>query len=197
MIIDGFPAPPSSDPDALPLDILQMAIAQGESCRLHRRIVRNQSLAVMTGGLNHFLRLSGMSLFFAAFTPDVAVGRVLGAIEDEIGKVKRDGIGRHEMEKIRNTVLTTRYFEMYSADHICQRLGYSETVEGGYRKWIDRINALQTLEHDSLVQAARKYWDSDRRCALYLKPRRAKPLLFTAGLARRVFAGRGKAVVDE
>jgi zinc protease len=61
--IIGYPAPPASDKDALPLEILQMVISQGESSRMHREIVRKRSLAVMAGGMNQSLKRAGMSLF--------------------------------------------------------------------------------------------------------------------------------------
>jgi zinc protease len=190
MIIAGFPAPASSSRDALPLDILQMIVSQGESSRLHREVVRRQSLAVMAGGMNHFLRLSGMSLFFAAFTPDCQPEKVLEAIEHQIKLVLRDGITGREMEKIRTTMLASRAFEMYSADHICQRLGYAETVEGSFKVWIKRISALRDLKREELLEAAKKYWSPQKRYSLYLKPKKIKPILFIAGLARRMFMRR-------
>ncbi|MBD3392081.1 MAG: hypothetical protein GF418_08395 [Chitinivibrionales bacterium] len=186
MLILGYPAPESAAQDALPLDILQMIISQGESSRLHREVVRRQSVAVMTGGMNHFLKLCGMSLFFAAFTPDINVRRVWKALEKEISTVRDRGITTSEMTKIRNTTLTHRALEMYSAEHICQRLGFSETVEGDHRLWIERMQALEKLDRDRVIEVARKYWDPRKSHALFLKPKRTKPLLFIMGLARRI-----------
>jgi zinc protease len=75
-LLVGYPAPASSDLSALHLEILQLIISQGETSRMHREIVRRQSIAVMVGGINQCLKWSGMSLFLAVFTPDVSVKRV-------------------------------------------------------------------------------------------------------------------------
>jgi predicted Zn-dependent peptidase len=190
MVILGFPAPESSSADALPLDMMQMIVSQGESGRLHREVVRRRAVAVMAGGMNHFLRLSGMSLFFAAFTPDTSSKKVIKALEEQIERVRRDGIEPREIEKIRNTMVTNRAFDMYSADHICQRLGYSETVDGDYRIWIKRMHAINTIEPSTLLSVAKKYWAPEGRCTLYLKPRKMKPVLFLAGMARKLFTKR-------
>ena len=136
ILVTGYPAPPSSHRDAVALEILLLIAAGGETSRMHREVVRRQSVAVMTGGMNHLLKASGMSMFFAAFTPDVRSGRVEQALDAEINRIRNEGITSDEMTKVRNTTLTGRTFELYSADHICQRLGYSETIEGDYRLWV-------------------------------------------------------------
>jgi zinc protease len=185
ILIMGFPAPPSSAADALPLEILQMAVSQGESSRLYRNIVRKESLAVMASGMNLLLRRPGMSLFFAIFTPDMPMERVARSLRRQIALVKNDGITQAEMEKVRNSTLTSRIFELYSAEHICQRLGFSEIVEGDYRLWVERLNILERLDTDQLTGVARKYWSDDLCHTLYLQPKSIRPMLFAAGLLRR------------
>jgi zinc protease len=187
MLIMGFPGPQSSNADALSLDMLQMIVSQGESSRLHREVVRRQSLGVMAGGMNHFLRLSGMSLFFAAFTPDCPVRKVMDAMKREIERVRSEGVTEEEIEKCRNTILTKRTFDMYSSEHICQRLGYSDTVDGDYRIWIKRINAVLEMNLDTLNSAVSRYWDPETLLTLYLKPKKIKPMLYFVGLARKLF----------
>jgi zinc protease len=188
-LILGYPSPPSSDNDALPIEILQMVMSQGETSRIHREIVRRQSLAVMAGGINQSLKWAGMSLFFAMFTPDVSVRRLEKAVVAQIESMKNGGISEKELEKIKNATLTNRIFECYSAEQICNRLGHAETVEGDFRLWIKRLESLDRLDRDALVTSAKKYWDDSRRHTLYLQPKKINPLYFIMGLARRV-AGR-------
>jgi zinc protease len=182
----GYPAPAAGDKDAMPLEILQLVMSQGESSRLHRDVVRTQSLAVMAGGMNQCLRLAGMTLFFAVFTPNVSQRRVEAAVTRHVDAVSREGITAMEMEKVRNAVLTNRIFELYSADHICQKLGYSETIEGDYRLWVSRLSALASLDIETLKAAAQKYWNESVRHVLYLKPKRINPVLYAAGIFRKL-----------
>jgi zinc protease len=182
----GYPAPAAADKDALPLEILQTVMSQGESSRLHRDVVRKRSLAVMAGGMNQCLRLAGMTLFFGVFTPNVSERRVEDAIVGHVDAVSRDGITPLEMEKVRNAMLTNRMFELYSGDHICQKLGYSETIEGDYRLWVSRLSALASLDVDTLKQAAQRYWIESARHVLYLKPKKINPMLFAAGIFRKL-----------
>lgn len=191
VMVTGYPAPPSSHEDAVALEILQLVAAGGETSRLHREVVRKRSVAVMAGGMNHLLKSSGMSIFFAAFTPDIGAGTVEKAIDREINRIKKDGISREEMEKARNTTLTNRIFELYSADNICQRIGYSEVIEGDYRHWVERLESLKNLTTERLALVANRWWDDSKKHVLFLQPRRSNPLLLIVGIARRIM-GLGK-----
>jgi zinc protease len=185
ILLMGYPAPASAHNDALPLEILQMIMSQGESSRIHRAVVRRRSLAVMAGGMNHLLRQTGMSLFFALFTPDVAVSRLAAALLAEIERIRTEGISEQEMDKIRATALTMRAAEMYSAEHICHRLGYAQAVEGDCRLWIERLKTLERLSRAEVIAAADKYWNPQERLTMHLQPKKVKPLLFIAGILRR------------
>jgi zinc protease len=186
-LLVGYPAPASSNLSALHLEILQLIISQGETSRMHREIVRRQSAAVMVGGINQCLKWSGMSLFLAVFTPDVSVKRVEKAIVEQIESVKEHGVTTQEIEKVKNATLTNRVFELYSAEQICQRLGYSETVEGDFRLWVKRLEALEGLNKDVLLDTANNYWKESSRYTLYLQPKKVKLLYYFAGMFRRVF----------
>jgi zinc protease len=186
MYVVGYPGPSASDKEALPLEILQLIISQGESSRMHKEIVRKRSIAVMAGGMNQCLKRSGMSLFFSVFTPNVSPQRVEDAIVAQIDAVRKNGITDVEMEKVKNSVLTNRVFELYSVDHIGQKLAYSEAIEGDYRQWVKRLAALESLNTGTLIDAAQKFWNETGRHTLYLKPKKVNPLLFAVGIFRKL-----------
>jgi zinc protease len=186
VLVVGYPAPPSAHEDAMALEILQLVAAGGETSRLHREVVRRRSLAVMAGGMNHLLKEAGMSMFFAAFTPDVGAGRVEHAVDRELRRIKNEGITQEEMDKVKNTTLTSRTFELYAADNICHRIGYGETVEGNYRLWVERLETLRAIDRDRLVETARRWWDDTKKHVLFLEPRQSNLVLFLGGLMRRI-----------
>ena len=42
----------------------------------------------MTGGMNHLLKTAGMSMFFAAFTPNIREARVEAALDNELQRTR-------------------------------------------------------------------------------------------------------------
>lgn len=187
VLIAGFPAPPSSSKDVTALEILQMVLSGGESSRLHRNVVRKEAAAVMAGGMNHLMKKTGLSMFFAIFTPDVAVSRVEKSLLNQIRRIKDEGISAQEMEMVKNATLTSRTFELYSAEHICNRIGFAECIEGDYRLWVERLNVLRDLDITTLTTVAKKYWNEENMSLLHLQPKRINPLLYVGGIMRRIF----------
>lgn len=188
IVLTGYPAPSSSSDDVLAMEIAQMIISQGETSRLHKELVRNQSIAVVAGGINHSLKYAGLSLFFASFTPDTSHKKVAAALNTQIEQIRNSGINIQELNKAKNMTLTNRTFELYSAEHICYRLGYSEIVDGNYRTWVKKLEDLQKLELSTLGDIIQKYWKDEYRHSLFLKPKKVNPLLFGFGLFRRLFS---------
>lgn len=186
ILLTGYPSPASNSEDVLPLEILQLIVSQGETSRLNREIVRKKSIAVMAGGMNHSLKHAGMAMFFAVFTPDTSCKRVEQALIEQIEIVKNHRISDVEMEKVKNMTLSSRTFEMFSTEHICQRIGYAETVDGDYKMWVKKLDELARLQTDQLMDVAKKYWKKENRHTLYLKPKKVNPLLFAMGLIRRI-----------
>jgi zinc protease len=190
LLVTGYPAPAANNKDAVAMEILQLVLSGGESSRLHKEVVRKESVAVMTGGMNHILKYAGMSMFLAAFTPDMSVARVERSINKQIDLIRKEGITSTEMEKVRNATLSSRTFELYSADNICNRIGHSECVEGDYRQWVERFETLKKLDINSLIEVANKYWDDSKRHVLHLVPRKTNFMLYVAGFVNRMFAKR-------
>ncbi len=187
----GYPAPASRHTDGVALDILQQVVSMGETSRLNRSLVRDQGIAVLVGGANLMLKHAGISLLFAAFTPDIRAARVERALCAEVERVSREGVSEDEMAKVRNMTLAMRTFEMYSGDHMAQRLGFAEVIEGDYRRWVERLETLRTISAEQVVETAGAYWSDTVRWSLALQPRRRRPLLHLLGLGRRV-AGIGR-----
>ena len=186
-LVCGFPAPPSSDKDALALDILQIVLSGGESSRLYREMVRKKSVAVMAGGMNQLFARAGMSMFIAVFTPDMPYTKVRDELNRQIDIIKNDGITDEEFQKVKNATLTSRTFELHGAENIAHRIGVSETIEGDYRLWVRRLDELKKMDKSVLTETARRYWSSSKMHSLYLKPQKMNPMLLGAGLIRRIF----------
>ncbi|MGD9200997.1 MAG: pitrilysin family protein [Chitinispirillia bacterium] len=187
ILIMGFPSPASSSEDVLPMEILQMIISQGETSRFNREIVRKQNLAVMAGGMNHTMKNAGMSILFSAFTPDIGYKKIEWAMNKQIAVIKDNGISQQEMEKVKNITLTNRTFELFTGEYICQRLGYSEIIDGDYKIWVKKLEALRNLDRDTLLAAAQKYWNNNNKHTLYLCPQKINPILYIFGMLRRFF----------
>jgi zinc protease len=140
----------------------------------------------MAGGMNHFLKHAGMTLFFAVFTPNTSSSRVESALKKQIMAIAKNGISEEEIQKVKNIFLTNRTFDLFSTENICHHIGYSETVDGDYKIWVQRLDALEKVNRDQVITTINKYWRDELCHTLYLQPQKINPLLFALGIVRRI-----------
>jgi predicted Zn-dependent peptidase len=96
----GMPAQNSAD--AYPLQLLAAILAGGESSRLHERLVRQEKAALETFSFPVFRRGPGVFMAGAIANQGVGVEKLQSLLEDEVGKVRRDGVTAAELAKAKN-----------------------------------------------------------------------------------------------
>lgn len=98
----AFTIPPADHDDIYALDLLGSILSQGESSRLHRRLVKEEQAAAFAGGGLDIRVGPGLFRFIALPTPDGEVERVEELIEDELRRVRDEGVTPRELQKAKN-----------------------------------------------------------------------------------------------
>src|SRR5690606_27854412 len=102
LIAMGFNIPPHDHADTYALQLLSSIFSEGESSRLHRRLVKEERAALQVGsGLNSRMG-PGSFLFFALPNQGVETERLEARIAEEIQKLKDEGVSERELQKAKN-----------------------------------------------------------------------------------------------
>jgi len=165
-----FHAPACTSPDFRPLSILESALLSGESSRLYKRLVRDEQLAISVGG--------GISETIdpQLFTIDVKprpgadLAKIEAAIEDELGKVKENGITEKEFQKALNEVRTGFYAGLQSIAGKAGQLGHYEIYYGGFEKLFTVMDDYAAVKVLSVGAAARKIFTENNKTVGRLIP---------------------------
>ncbi len=89
-------------PDAYAMEMLTNILANGRSSRLYRRLVEDEQVAVEASAFPYFLEDAGMVGVFAVGNPGVPLEKLDALIDDEVNKVRQDGVTQEEYQKARN-----------------------------------------------------------------------------------------------
>ena len=151
-----FHAPACTSAEFYPLKILESALLSGESSRLHKRLVRDEQLAIGVGG--------GMAETIdpQLFTIDVRprpgadLARIEAVVQEELAKVKANGITEKELQKAMNEVRTNFYADLQSIAGKAGQLGHYEIYYGGYEKLFGIMDAYAAVKLPQVPDAARK-----------------------------------------
>jgi zinc protease len=153
----GYPLPPHDHPDTPALPLLGQILAEGESRRLYKRLVKDEEAAlVVFGGVDS---RKGPSLFrFAALANSgVPIERCEELILDEIRKLQEEGVTEKELEKAK---------AQFKASFVSSRetvLGKAEELHH-YAYFHDDLSEINTdldeymkVTVDDIVRVAKRY----------------------------------------
>jgi zinc protease len=151
-------APSAKDADYLPLAILAKPLLEGESSRLYRRLVREEELAIDVGG---GIQETIDPLLFSINVkprPGVDLDRIDRVIEEELAKVKAEGITPQEYAKAMNIIRNDFYMSLQTISGKAGQLGSTELLYGDYAKLFTVMDDYAAVKIDSIKLAAGKYF---------------------------------------
>ncbi|MCX6557281.1 MAG: pitrilysin family protein [Candidatus Aminicenantes bacterium] len=165
-----YHAPAATDPDFPAMDVLGMALLQGESSRLYQRLVARDQLAIdVSGGI-------GQSIDPLLFTiavkprPGVDTGLIEKAIEEELARIKKDGIAEKELMKALNSVRMDFYNPLMTISGKAYKLGQSEIYYGGYEHIFKAMDPYKAVTLKQVQEAAGKYFSENNKTVGVLIP---------------------------
>jgi zinc protease len=160
----GFHAPAATDPDFLPMLVLDAVLtgAKGinlwasfrtpppqRSARLYQRLVNTGLASAVNGGLVP-TREPFLYTISVTATDQVPLPKVEEALLSELDRVRTAGVTAAELRKARNQLRARLVFESDSISNIAHQLGYFDTIA----HWRDYVSIPQQIESVTLEQVA-------------------------------------------
>jgi predicted Zn-dependent peptidase len=93
---------PETHPDAVALDLLADIMASGRSSRLYRRLVDQEQAAITAQAFPVLFEKAGLVGVFATGNRGVTLEKLDALIEEEVEKVKAEGVTAEEFTKALN-----------------------------------------------------------------------------------------------
>jgi zinc protease len=150
-------SPGARDADFLPLSILAKPLLSGESSRLYRRLVREEELAIDVGG--GIAETIDPQLFTIEVKPrpGADLDRIDRVIEEELAKVRADGITAQEYEKAMNIIRNDFYRGLQTVAGKVNELGTTELLYGDFGRLFTIMDDYAAIKIDGVKEAAVKY----------------------------------------
>ena len=168
----AFRTPPRLHPDFYPMDLLTDVLAQGQSSRLYRRLVKEQTLfstidAYVTANLD-----PGLLIVEGKPADGVSPETALAAIWAELDALKAVPIETRELEKILHRFESTIVFSETSVLNKAQNLGFYEILDRA-ELMNEEVATYQAVTPADLQRVARDMFQEEHAGVLIYLP--AKP----------------------
>ncbi len=156
-------APSAKDADYLPLAILAKPLLEGESSRLYRRLVREEELAIDVGG---GIQETIDPLLFSIDVkprPGADLDKIDRIIEEELAKVKAEGITPQEYAKAMNIIRNDFYMSLQTISGKAGQLGSTELLTGDFARLFTVMDDYAAVKIDRIKAAAGKYFTDNNK----------------------------------
>jgi zinc protease len=165
-------APSAKDADYLPLAILAKPLLEGESSRLYRRLVREEELAIDVGG---GIQETIDPLLFSIDVkprPGVDLDRIDRIIEEELAKIKAEGITPQEYAKAMNIIRNDFYMSLQTISGKAGQLGSTELLTGDFARLFTVMDDYAAVKIDRIKVATGIYFTDNNKTVGKLIPER-------------------------
>jgi zinc protease len=136
------------------IEVLLSILGDGDSSRLHQRLVEQERAAVQVGTALDQGFDPGLAWIYAVVPPGGDVARTEHLIDEEIARIASDGPTPVELTKARNQVLAGFWRGLETISGKAQALGTYEVFHGDYRKLFDAPGEYESITADEVRQAA-------------------------------------------
>ncbi len=155
------------------MDLLAFALASGKSSRLHKRLVREEQLAVDVAAYQISLRLGSTFQIEAYVKPDADLARVEAIIDEELSRLLKDGPTDLELERARVDIETSALSDLESIREVADRLNQYDAYLGEPDSLARDLARYRKATRASVAAAGRRWLPLDRRMHMRVLPKKA------------------------
>jgi len=166
----AYHIPASTDPDTIPLEVLEYILLRGESSRLYQRLVDKEQVAISVSGgqsphIDPFL-----FEFYIQPGAGVPVEQAEKLLYEELDRIQTELVSTNELQKAKNTALADFYRSMKTISGKANALGTYDVILGDYHRLFNAPDLINRVTPEQLQQVAKKYFISRHRTVGILVP---------------------------
>jgi zinc protease len=166
----AYHSPAATNPDFVPLSVIEYVLLRGESSRLYQRLLDKEQVAIsVSGGQSPHI---DPFLFEIDVQPrsGVEVAQVEKVLYDELAKLGTGLIEEQELQKAKNTAVADFYRSIKTIDGKANALGTYDVVFGDYRQLFKTADLIKQVTREDVQRIAQKYFSARNRTVAVLVP---------------------------
>lgn len=157
----AWTTPASYAPGDAELETLGEVLSGGKTSRLHKRLVYDMQIAQSVGAGQQSAELAGEFDIVATAKPGHTADELLAVIDEELAKVRKEGITEAELTRVKASLNSDNIFELEKGSNRADRLnGYNHYT--GDPNFLAKDIARYALTTTAKVNESARTWLKDR-----------------------------------
>jgi zinc protease len=166
----AFSVPGYGSPDWIALDVLAYLLADGDSSRLQRALVRDGRLAQDIDSYLYPTALCGVFGIVGTARSEIEPEALEAAVRQVLDDVIRDGVTEAEVTGAIRRVRRDQVSELATMEERADTLAYAATVLGDADRIHEVLDGYAKVTADDLQRVAAAYLSADRAATLVVVP---------------------------
>ena len=170
-VMMGYHTPAQGTHDAYAVDMLAQVLSQGNSSRLHKKIVDEEEKALFVGAFPFPTEDPGLSLMFGIPNMGVELTDLEKAMDKEVENLQNELISEEEFQKLRNQIENDMISQNSTVEGIAESLANYFIYYGDANLINTEIDRYMKVTREDIQRVAKKYFRKDNRVVLYYLPK--------------------------
>ena len=168
--IAGFGLPPHSDEDSYALGLLSRIFSQGESSRLHQRLVKDEEAALLIQSFLDSRVGPGILYFIALPNQGIDIERIEALVNEEVERLQNEGISERELQKAKNQYRAGQIMERQTVFAKGNQLQHYRLLHNDVAEINTELERYMAVTIDDIRGAAREYLVPANRSVIIVVP---------------------------
>lgn len=173
-VFASYGIPAVDDNDIYAITLLGNILGSGESSRLNQRLVQTERAAVAAQAFSDIRRGPGVLITFAIPNQGVQVSRIETLIEEELDKIRRNGISAAELEKAKNRYRASTIRSYQTVLGKADRLQYFAHFYDNPAMINSIMERYMAVTPQDIQRVARQYLVPNNRAVIVTQPATAQ-----------------------
>ena len=158
-------------PDAYPLHIASKVLSDGESSRIHRRLVYDDQLAVSAFGQGTLIEDPNLFYAVAVVTPGRQPAEAVEALMDELERLKQEPVSDEELQRSKNQFARDYVIGRITNSQKAAHLAHAAVIHDDITTADGEFDIFMNVTKDDVQRVARTYFKDTNRLVLTILPR--------------------------
>ena len=166
----GYRAPGSGDADAPALDLLAQLLGSGEGSQLMQVLGQDWPLALAAQAGLDSRRDASLFWVLVAVRDEAAAATVEHVLQDEMGRIAREGVSEEEFVRVQRQAETRLLFGSQGVRARAQSLGEGELLAGEVTLASRRLSAIRSMTAAEVQKAAQRLVEPGPAAIVWSRP---------------------------
>jgi zinc protease len=170
-VVVTYHVPYNGHPDSYPMFVMSKTLSDGQTSRIHRKLVYETGLALTAFGSSSFLEQPGIFSAVALVNPGKSPDEVEKALVAEFDKLKTSGITERELQRAKNQFARDYVVSRLSIKDKASQLGHAEVIQKDMASADGEFDTFLKVSLDDVKRVAQKYFVPEGRMVMRIMPR--------------------------